>query len=189
MVRTALAFVCVLVTFAPMSASGALGIYGIVERVVFEPATGQPERLQLWGAFAWVEGDARIGTTVSEAKRGYLYFRMPTAAEFAASRTLETIRNEWSDFKVIAGTGQAVGFGSWGYIGAFEGLKPDVRSRNPPYVIEQSVGRPVTDLRVRAATEQPGSPALYQTQTGLVKLSESGSHAAIVKALKAALKR
>ena len=37
------------------SASGPVGIYGIVQRVVFEPSERAPERLQVWGAFAYAE--------------------------------------------------------------------------------------------------------------------------------------
>jgi hypothetical protein len=43
-------------------------------------------------------------------------------------------------------------------------------------------------LRVRPATETPSAPALYQTDSGVVKLSETGSHAAVVKQLKALLR-
>lgn len=34
-----------------------------------------------------------------------------------------------------------------------------------------------------------GGPATYQTETGIVKLGEQGSHAAIVKLLRETLKR
>ena len=47
-----------LVFAAPLKASGPLGIYGIVEKVVFEPNEQAPERIQLWGAFAYVDGAA-----------------------------------------------------------------------------------------------------------------------------------
>jgi hypothetical protein len=99
------------------------------------------------------------------------------------------IKNEWSDLQAVAGTGQAVGFGLWGYIGNFARLQPDVRSNNPPYILEHAPGNPLTDLRVRPASEVPVSPTLYQTNMGIVKLAEAGSHAAIVKQLKDALKR
>lgn len=44
----------------------------------------------------------------------------------------------------------------------------------PPYILERAPGT---------------GPALYQTDSGIVKLSETGSHAAIVKQLKDALGR
>jgi hypothetical protein len=165
-----------------LRASGPLGIYGIVEKVIFEPNEQSPERIQVWGAFAYVEGGVGAqGLTISAAKRGYLYFRLDGSAD-------AVVRNEWADLKSVAGTGQAVGFGRWGYIGGFGGLNPDAATRNPPYILERAPGNPRTDLRVRPAAEPPTAPALYQTDSGVVKLSETGSHAAIVKQLKAALR-
>ena len=64
-----------------------------------------------------------------------------------------------------------------------------MRSNMPPYILERSPGNSQTDLRVRPASEAPASPALYQTNTGIVKLSDTGSHAEIVRQLKDALKR
>lgn len=173
------------------SGSGPLGIYGIVEKVVFEPDDRTPERVQIWGAFAYVERggtleEGRPGLPVdrlSPPTRGYLYFRLPTSGESA-----ETVRNEWTDLKAVAGTGQAVGFGTWGYVGAFDGLRPDARATRPPYILERRpTGGARTDLRVRPASEVPADPAAYQTNAGIVKLSADGSHAAIVKQLHDAL--
>jgi hypothetical protein len=183
--RLAVAIVCFAVAAAHLAASGPLGLYGIVERVVFEPTEQAPERIQVWGAFAYFDA-AGQGLSISPAKRGYLYFRMPAGA---SAGELDLIKNEWRDLKSVAGTGQAIGFGRWGYIGAFGGLQPDVRSNNPPYILERAPGNPLTDLRVRLATETPTTPAQYQTNAGIVKLSEGGSHAAIVKQLQDALKR
>jgi len=178
-----LAFVVVLAGAVPLVASGPLGIYGIVEKVVFEPNDKAPERVQVWGAFAYVE--TSIGSqslTVSRPARGYLYFKLGGPSD-------TVVRNEWNDLKSVAGTGEAVGFGKWGYIGRFGGLQPDTTSRNPPYILERSPGNPLTDLRVRPAAEPPAGPALYQTDSGVVKLSASGSHAAIVQQLRDALRR
>jgi len=36
---------------ADLFASGRIGFYGIVEKVVFEPNETAPERIQIWGAF------------------------------------------------------------------------------------------------------------------------------------------
>jgi hypothetical protein len=179
--RTVLAVVGLLVGAAHLTASGPMGIYGIVEKVVIEPSETAPERIQVWGAFAYLDGMDGRGLTVSAAKRGYLYFRMDTSQA-------DTIKKEWADLKTVAGTGQAIAFGQWFYIGGFPGLQPDARSSMPPYILERSQGNPLTDLRVRPASEAPASPALYQTNTGIVKLSETGSHAEIVRQLKDALK-
>jgi hypothetical protein len=180
--RTALAIVGILAATAPLPASGALGIYGVVEKVVFEPSEAAPERVQVWGAFAYVDGAGRQGLTVSPAKRGYMYFRMDPAQA-------DAIKKEWADLKSVAGTGQAIGFGQWFYIGRFPSLQPDTRSDMPPYILERAPGNPQTDLRVRPEAEKPANPALYHTNAGIVKLSDSGGHAEIVKQLKDALKR
>jgi hypothetical protein len=44
-----------------------------------------------------------------------------------------------------------------------------------------------TDLRVRPATETPSNPAMYQTNFGVVKLTEA-NHADVIRRLKEALK-
>lgn len=179
-----LAFTLLLAGTVSLNASGPLGIYGIVEKVVYEPNDTLPERIQVWGAFAYVETSV-VGQslTVSAAKKGYLYFRLGGASD-------TVVRNEWADLKSVAGTGQAVGFGKWGYIGGFGGLQPDTTSRNPPYILERTgpSSARTTDLRVRPASEAPTAPALYQTDSGVVKLSASGSHAAIVQRLRDALR-
>jgi hypothetical protein len=166
-----------------VSASGPLGIYGIVEKVVFEPNERTPERVQVWGAFAYVEG--RSPSEISPVTRGYLYFRLPTYGESA-----DTVRKEWADLRTVAGTGQAVGFGSWGYIGRFNQLLPDGRTTSPGVILERvPSGGATTDLRVRPAAERPTEPAAYQTNAGVVRLSATGSHAAIAKQLATALGR
>lgn len=180
--RTILAVVGILAGAAHVAASGLLGIYGVVEKVVIEPNEAAPERIQVWGAFAYVDGADGQGVTVTPAKRGYMYFRMdPSKAD--------AIRKEWADLKAVAGTGQAIGFGQWFYIGRFSALQPEARSDAPPYILENSSRNPQTDLRVRPASETPAAPAQYQTNAGIVKLSDTGGHAAIVKQLKDALKR
>jgi hypothetical protein len=171
---------------SPLFASGPLGIYGIVEKVVFEPDEAHAERVQVWGAFAYVDGGAARSLSVSKAEHGYLYFRMPSG--LGPDQTT-AIRREWTDLKSVAGTGQAVGFGSWVYTGAFGALDPSKRSSNPPYILEAAPrGGEQADLRVRPASEKPGAPASYQTDSGIVKISANGARATIVKELQDALK-
>src|ERR1044072_3600220 len=50
-------------------ASDPVGIYALVDKVVFEPNETSPERIQIWGAFAIAEGN---GDTYRNAERGYL---------------------------------------------------------------------------------------------------------------------
>jgi hypothetical protein len=164
-------------------ASGRVGVYGIVEKVVFEPSEQSPQRVQVWGVFAYANtlGGGSDEGAVSSARRGYLYFKLPEPYD----PTFETVKREWRDLTAVAGTGQAIGFGHWGYIGSFAGLDPNTRSGSPPYILEMYPGRGVqTDLRVRPASEPPTSPATYQTNAGIVRLSPQGSHANVVADLK-----
>jgi len=101
-------------------ASDPVGIYALVDKVVLEPNTTNPERIQIWGAFAVAEGS---GYTYKSAERGYLYYKSnpenPTAC-----------RNEWNDLKSVAGTGQIVAFGSrYGEKGALR--KKETKPGNP----------------------------------------------------------
>ena len=185
------ALVVTLAATASVRASGMIGIYGIVERVVLEPNATAPERIQVWGAFAYVDGSQARSVVASTAKRGYLYFKLPgSETGYATDAHIAAIRREWTDLKSVAGTGQAVGFGRWLYIASFGALQPDVRPV-PPSVILENVprGGSAIDLRVRPSTEPPTAPATYQTNAGIVKLSDTGSHASVVRALKAALGR
>src|SRR6266571_4495310 len=83
-------------------ASDPVGIYALVDKVVFEPNETNPERIQIWGAFAIAEG---YGYTYKNAERGYLYYKMNPEKPNAC-------RNEWTDLKSVATTGQIVAFGS-----------------------------------------------------------------------------
>lgn len=90
-----------------LSAAGALGsdpvgIYALVDKVVFEPSDSAPERIQVWGAFALAEGG---GYKYAAGKRGIMYFKLKPGEE-------EICRKEWNDIKSVAGTGQIVAFGT-----------------------------------------------------------------------------
>ena len=181
--RAIFAVLCVLLAAGMLVASGPVGVYAVLEKVVFEPNEANAERIQLWGAFTFVDGGVAINGAKTPPQRGYLYFYLP---ESATEAQLKVARTEWSDLKEIAGTGQAVAFGNWGYMGAFssaggnevfvtiptmrgyEGIKLDVLTRTPP--------------------ELPNA-APYVTDTGIVKLPDTGNHAAIVKQLRDALRR
>jgi hypothetical protein len=83
--------------------SAPIGIYAIVDKVVLEPATDSPDRIQVWGAFAFANKQDRDSYDAPE--RGYLYFSCDP-------RKLEVCHNEWADLKAVAGTGEVVGFGA-----------------------------------------------------------------------------
>lgn len=189
--RIPLVAALLLLATVTLPASGPVGIFGIVEKVIFEPSAASPERLQVWGAFAYVDGNERTAIVASPAKRGYLYFKLPSIAENnSTAREIEAAKVEWADLQAVAGTGQAVAFGKWGYISGFSQLSPDVQPVLPAVILERKPGGGrATDLRVRPASEAPASPATYQPDAGIVKIPDAGNHAAVVKDLRAALKR
>jgi hypothetical protein len=190
LITVAVACLVLLFSLRTSLASGPVGIYGIVEKVIFEPNEQAPERVQVWGAFAYADGTGGRALSISPAKRGYLYFRLPTVIPGSTEPSqVETVRKEWADLKAVAGTGQAIAFGSWGYIGDFGRLDPATRPKNPPYLLERAPrGGEATDMRVRPASEAPASPAAYQTNAGIVKLAADGSHGAVVRQLQEALR-
>ena len=138
-------------------ASGQAGIYGVIERVAFEPATGAPERIQIWGAFSFVEHIPDQGFTnyASAAKRGYLYFKLP-----ADQKDIDNTRREWADLKSVAGTRQAVAFAYWDRV------------------------RGDRLMRIREDGAKPDDPDVYRPQIGVTKLPATGAHAEIVANLK-----
>jgi hypothetical protein len=146
-----LAVLCISWTAATVILGGSVpvGVYAIVEKVVLEPNDAHPQRIQIWGAFSLAERtrSARFGP----AQRGYLYYNCPEGQETIC-------RNEWSDIKSTAGTGQLLAFGD----------------RNRP-----------TD-RVRAADEKPTSPSAYPIQMGVFKMG-SGDGPDQIKARLAAV--
>ena len=101
-------------------ASDPVGIYALVDKVVFEPNETSPERVQVRGAFAIAEG---YGYTYKKAERGYLYYKLNADKANAC-------RNEWSDLKSVAGTGQIVAFGSR-YTDKGTLRKKDAKAENP----------------------------------------------------------
>jgi hypothetical protein len=82
--------------------SDPVGIYAVIEKVVFEPNENAPQRIQVWGAFAI--SDARPGDNYQKPQKGYLYFKLPPGREASALK-------EWADLKTVSGSGQAIGFG------------------------------------------------------------------------------
>jgi hypothetical protein len=81
---------------------GTIGIYGIIDKVAFEPDGKSPERIRISGVFV-----VPVPMSSGEYKapqRGYLYFRVAPGMEQAT-------RQEWSALKDLAGTGRPFGFG------------------------------------------------------------------------------
>ena len=168
--RLLLVPIVVLAASLSLSASGYVGVYAVVEKVVFEPNDKAPERVQIWGSFAYADGAPSENGAVSPARRGYLYFTLPPE-----SRQAQTARQEWMDLKSVAGTGQAVGFGAWIYWGTFGDLDPAEAYRGA-----RLNGNP----RVRNASEPPSAPIAYPLNVGVVKIPADGSRRDVVERLR-----
>ena len=93
---------CALTTVT-LRASDMVGVYGVIEKVVLEPADAAPQRIQIWGAFALSDGQR--GSNYGPAQRGYLYYTCPAGQEAIC-------RREWEDLKTVAGKNTGVGFGA-----------------------------------------------------------------------------
>ena len=86
-----------------LRASDPVGVYAIVDKVVVEPSSGPPQRIQIWGAFALAQPENN--DDYGAAQRGYLYFSCPQGQA-------EVCRNEWSDVQSVAGKSIGIGFGA-----------------------------------------------------------------------------
>jgi hypothetical protein len=188
---TGLLFALILVlATSTLFASGGVGIYAIVSKIVFEPSDEAPERIQIWGAFTFVDGGTGSGGRTLTPRRGYLYFSLPSADGSPYQRRVAL--KEWADFKAISGTGQAVAFGSLGYGGVFsEDLISQVGTAsnlcwggNPDNPVLCRSGNPV-----HAESTAPTSPITYPMNIGLTKLPISGDLSVVVKQLQESLKK
>ena len=115
--RLAVVFVpltaALVIAAAPTVRKDPHGVYGIIDSVIFEPASAAPERVQLWGAFAVADvvglKDGKIDYiqigSFQTPKRGYMYYTVNRRDE-AGSRT------EWAALKAVAGTGQLAAWGA-----------------------------------------------------------------------------
>ena len=133
---------------AHVHASGQAGVYGVIEKVVVEPASGPAERVQVWGAFALMEtiGRGFTGYVYKQPQRGYMYFKLP-----AGGADIENARREWKDLASVAGTMQAVAFGYWD------------RNRGDAFIT------------VRNPDVAPVNADVYYTDMGIAQLSSCGN--------------
>ena len=135
-----------------LRASDMVGVYGVIEKVVREPADGAPQRIQVWGAFAL--SDQKSGSTYGPAQRGYLYYTCMAGQE-------TDCRKEWADLESMAGKDTGVGFGArYKVTGRIR--KADEKPTSPDvYPVERGVLRlsaghqslPVID-RIKAALRE-----------------------------------
>lgn len=157
-------------------ASGPLGICALIERVVFEPNAEAAERVQIFGAFAFYDGNVGQPRGFTSPVRGYMYFELPTDGKAALAR------REWSDLASVAGTGEAVAFGEYLYMGQFEHVAADARSGvgSGGYTLEMGRG-------VQPLGETPTVPADYSPgDLGIVRLGD-GNYDEIVAQLRSLL--
>ena len=192
--RAFLASLILLFATTALLASGQVGIYAVVSKVVFEPNDKAPERIQIWGAFTLVDGGTGSGGKTLTPQRGYMYFSLPGTGNFGTDNRSqkEAALKEWADFKAIADTGQVVAFGSLGYIGVFSDELISRPAGMPPYVLMTPGYGDSIQLRsknpIRPESTAPTGPDSYPLNTGLIRLSNTGDRAAIVKQLQQALK-
>ena len=81
-------------------ASDPIAIYALIDRVVLEPDSIIPQRIQIHGAFVLQIAPGRF-----RGGRGYLYY------EANPSNPRATF-TDWSDLRTLAGTNRVIGFGS-----------------------------------------------------------------------------
>jgi hypothetical protein len=126
-----MAFLVCIASLPLAHASDFTGVYARIDKVVLEPSSGEPERIQVWGVFAVAKPNDR--NDYVPAARGYLYLKL--------DRNPQATRNEWSDMKQVAGSGEVVAFGARGQ-----------------------------ESRLRKADEKPQNPDSYTVNFGLVKV-------------------
>jgi hypothetical protein len=173
-----LALAVVFALALPVHASDPVGIYCLVERVVFEPNNSGPATVQIWGAFSiaipretpgadamkGTYGSAGTGDLYGPVQRGYMYF---TCAPGQAT----LCRNEWNDLNRMAAAREPVGFG----------------------------GRRMANGTVRSATTPVANPDRYPLNIGVVPIARfpsnygAGSpnrtmYAGLIDALRGAIK-
>jgi hypothetical protein len=134
------------VVVVQLHASGQAGVYGVIDKVVLEPASGPAERAQVWGTFALMEtiGTGFTGYVYKRPARGYLYFRLPSDA-----KDIENARREWKDLASQAGTKQVLAFGYW----------------------DRNNGDNI--MTVRDAAAKPAGPDVYYMNVGVQKVTHS----------------
>lgn len=113
------ALLIVLAGLALAHASDFVGVYARIDKVVLEPNTDSPERIQIWGVFSLADPADR--QNYLSPARGYLYFKLDSNPKAA--------RAEWNDLKQVAGSGQIVAFGARGQKARLR--KPDDKPESP----------------------------------------------------------
>jgi hypothetical protein len=117
------------VATVPVGASDPIGIYCVVQKVVLEPDTCAPTRVQIWGAFSMSNPQTGGYTDVMT---GYLYYAVPPDTNAAVMANNKVVAAEWLDLKTVAGSGEVVGFA--GRRGALGRVRPGTEKPENPDV-------------------------------------------------------
>jgi hypothetical protein len=129
------------------NASVPTAVYALVDKIVVEPNSDKPERVQVFGLFALAKGDDSFAYQAPQ--RGFLYLKLP-------KEKLDLALKEWSDLKEVAGTRQVVAFGDR-YSMKVRVRKNDERPDTPEeYVVGFGV------VKIRSNSEYPPVKALRE---------------------------
>jgi hypothetical protein len=139
----------------PSARKDALGVYGLVDSVIFEPRAENPDRVIVWGVFAIADNIGIENGEISyidvgafrPAQRGYLYYTI--------NRTNEALtRAEWAALQSFAGKREPVAFG-----GAF----PPMDSIRTPAAFDMAFARRAMAYngRLRRADESLAGPDTF----------------------------
>jgi hypothetical protein len=178
---TVLTLAVLLIAAALAQASDPVGIYAMIDKVVLEPSDGPAERVQVVGVFCLARNG---GDEYAAPERGFLYYALVKDKE-------KECRNEWADFKKVAGTGQCIAFGSrYGKKGTVRKPGSDLKNADP-YPLGfgvQKVGddNPVITQRLRVAPNpvEPSEGDLVPTGSITLRIRNSaGSGSSAVKYL------
>jgi hypothetical protein len=134
--------IAVAISFGVANASGWIAVYALIDKVVLEPNSDKPTRVQIWGVFRLAGSDT--------PRRGYLYFGLPPL--WAGGSKEEEARKEWNDLKSTAGKRQVVAFGEVPF-GNLNGNSMDGLAS------------------VHGPDQKPEKPDMYTFGTGVAKLS------------------
>ncbi len=137
--RLAAAVLLAALSIRTVGASGYVGVYALIDKVVMEPNADNPERIQIFGVFS-IATDKQV---FRPAQRGYLYFTL-------SANNKDVIRREWADLKAAAGTRTMIAFGGSGFAGSFSTIprlrKPDEKPGAPdPYVLGSGLSKMRSD--------------------------------------------
>jgi len=122
-VACALTLVAALGLGGAARASGPVGVYALVDKVVLEPNQKSPTRIQVWGTFAVAKGGEKGALRYGAPVQGYLYYTLKEDER-------ELCRRDWAGLKKVAGTGQCVAFGEVG-LALSRVRQPDEKPKGP----------------------------------------------------------